>query len=166
MTLVSDKTSQDAAHTVLDELCTDALGRVSFPVDTVQLATQMGFKVRTAKFPVENAHNPVYGVVTHHDGARQITMERGVEEQHRFVSAVLIGADFLHEEEDYGYVFNTVPNRTSQMEFMVEFAMNLLMPGSAVRKLWADGRSIHYLARVFGVPRELMVLRLAKLNLY
>lgn len=165
-TAIRGTSAQAAAELMLEKLFTDMYGRVTFPIDPVALATSMGFSVNVASFPLEDRHNPIYGVVTHKAEQRTITMERGSKEQQRCVSAALIAGEFLHNDTDeYGYILHANPIRSEDMDYMVNFAMNFLMPGFAVRNLWSEGHSVKNMARTFGVPREIMETRLYDLNL-
>lgn len=164
---INEQLAQVTAEYMVENLFTDAYGKVSFPIDPVALATHMGYAVRTAKFPVEDRRSPILGVVTKKSGQRTITLERSSKEQQRFVTAALLAGEFIHEEgEEYGYILHSRPIRNDEMEYLVDCAMNLLMPAFAVRNLWGEGRSVRNLARVFGVPMEIMETRLTNLFLY
>lgn len=55
--------------------------------------------------------------------------------------------------------------RRAEEEYANEFAMNLLMPGFAVRHFYAKGATLGQLASIFGVERSTMQRRLDDLGL-
>lgn len=151
------------AHDILERYLTDEDGRVSFPVDTVALAHDLGAEVFTVTTDINVASFVVKDV---EDSAPRIYLSsRNTEKGNRITCAEEINHILPHlnsDVEKYGYV--TEKQFTSGE--MSDFAAELIMPGFAVRKCWAKGYSTKKIAKIFGVGEIAMETRIRNLGLF
>lgn len=161
--------AKDAALDVLDEHWADADGVVTFPVDPVQIAQKLGAKVSLA-----DLDGDVAGLLVRREeaGALQILLNRADHKnRQRFTCAHEIGHIIRRAGSRAPLGFVEYRNELSSLgtdpeeKFANRFAAELLMPASAVRKLWSDGLRVPKMARVFNVSEEAMENRLTFLGL-
>lgn len=151
------------AHDILERYLTDEDGKVSFPVDTVALARDLGAEVFVATTDVNVASFVVKDV---DDSSPRIYLSsRNTEKGNRIACAEEVSHILPHLEkqtEKYGYV--------TEKQFasgeMSDFAAELIMPGFAVRKYWAKGHSTKKIAKIFGVGELAMETRIRNLGLF
>lgn len=163
-------TPQAAALDILENYWADSEGRVNFPIDPVAIAKKLSAEVVLAELESE-----VSGLLVKDAGESKAKIYLSVddnERRQRFTCTHEIG-HLVHRNADkstrVGYIDNRDLHSSSGKNpdevWANQFAAELLMPGAAVRNLWAKGQSIARMARVFGVSQEAMNIRLSRLGL-
>lgn len=153
----------DTTRDILEEHLTDADGQISFPIDTVLLANKLGIRISEVNYMEDDIRAVSYRKEDNGDVFIVINRKMNIADK-RSVTAKEIARiiDLLDKSEPFSFI-----NRgmwTGQDNY--DFAMNVLMPGFAVRRYWAMGYSVRKMAKIFGVRNEVLEQRLLNLKLY
>ncbi|WP_285061970.1 ImmA/IrrE family metallo-endopeptidase [Frigoribacterium sp. ME-P-080] len=162
--------AREQARDYLETYWTDDEGMVTFPVDPVAIANRIDVEVVRA-----GLKDKVSGLLVREDGASETKIflnKADSPRRQRFTCAHELGhlaSRSDKPDEKLGFVDSrdelaragTDPDEI----FANAFAAELLMPGAAVRKWWADGMSVLRIARIFDVSTEAMDVRLSSLGL-
>ncbi|NMM93952.1 ImmA/IrrE family metallo-endopeptidase [Bifidobacterium oedipodis] len=147
-------------------------GGLNLPVDPFRVAELLGLK------PEKLALTPdVDGLLVKNkanEPFKAVTDVYASEQRQRFTTAHEIG-HWVHKYQDTppDAVLGIVESRDDLSSKGIDpeeiwanrFAAALLMPAAIVRRHWGEGRSRDELARMFGVSRRSMDLRIATLGL-
>lgn len=168
---LSAEAAREAAIKTLERYWADPSGVVSFPVDPVHIARSMGAEVSTAELEAEIAGALVRDPSASGSPVR-ILLNRGDSlVRQRFTCAHELGHLAAAPDERSALGFVEYRDELSGLGtdaaeiFANRFAAELLMPGTAVRKWWADGFDLDKLASIFNVSRDAMQTRLVSLRL-
>lgn len=160
------------AFLLLSEKIADENGMVTYPVDPVQLAVSLGVQVHITS----DLDSDVAGVTVKSEGSDFKFLLNGKDDtsRQRRTAAHQLGHIIYRDrtgfEGDTGIVDSR--NRFSPFQkdeeemFANQFAIEFLMPASAVRSFWARGKSVKKIAGYFDVTVAAMENRLVQLNLY
>ncbi|MDR3429992.1 ImmA/IrrE family metallo-endopeptidase [Silvimonas sp.] len=157
-------------HQAAERVLAEVWGNRGFPVDPAWIATQFGVKVFEARFEQE-----VSGALVKKPGQDPIIMLAAGDSKprKRFTCAHELG-HYVKRQQDgdpaeaYDYVDLRDARSTTGTDpaeiFANQFAANLLMPSSEVKRLHKDGQPAYLMALHFGVSPESMAYRLNKLG--
>lgn len=141
---------------------------IVLPVDPVAIACSEGINVRPSRFGGTYKES-VLGYIEKRDGMVRIVINQDMPAtRRRFTCAHELAHFFLHHkghELEFLDLRSTV--RTRQEQEADTFAAELLMPEQTLRDEHASllFPTVEELARRFGVSKQSMSIRLAKLNL-
>ena len=155
--------ARKSAHSLLQSVWIDR----GFPVDPVWIAGKLGVTVIETELP-----EAVLGsLVKDHNKDPVIIINQSNEQEYkRFNCAHKIGhfADHeLHQDDFYKHLA-LKDNHSSddpQEVFAHRFSQELLMPEDEIHRLESEGASVETMARHFGVPAELMRIRISDTRL-
>lgn len=155
------KAGESHAFQVLTENWADPHDqRCSFPVDTAVIARKLNTAVKDGSFPEKET----LGVTIKDDSGAQILLSRDLNQTDMSLLVAYSLGRIL--EKGTSPRFGWVDTEASMAEdtisdFAKGFAAGVLMPASAVRTLFAEGKSIKRMAKTFGVTQAILVDRLA-----
>lgn len=152
-----------SAHSLLQSVWADR----GFPVDPVWIAGKLGVTVIEAELP----ETVLSSLVKDHNKDPVIIINQLNEQEHkRFNCAHKIGhfaAHELHQDDFYKHLALRETHSSSDPKeiFAHRFSQELLMPEGEIHRLESEGASVEMMARHFGVPLELMRIRIADTRL-
>jgi Zn-dependent peptidase ImmA (M78 family) len=164
------KSAYMCAHEVIRDHLLDDDAMLTIPVDPFALAEKLGIEVAYGHLEEGTA-----GLIVREaeDTATRIMLNRSdPPNRQKFTLAHELGHYFRHDSEGdhvFGYVDHRadLASRGEDREeiWSNKFAAELLMPGFAVRQLFADGVDVRRLAKEFAVSEKAMGYRLQNLGL-
>ncbi|MFF9562934.1 ImmA/IrrE family metallo-endopeptidase [Leifsonia sp. NPDC014704] len=154
------------ARTVREEFWNED-GLIQFPVEPADIAERLGIDVLVA--PLEG--NTAGFILREGEGRPQIVVNaKDSAVRQRFTLAHELGHYMQHREDDLiAYVdkrdeLSTLGASPSEI-WANQFAAELLMPTSVVKKWWAEGRPSEEMRERLGVSAQAMAFRLKNLGL-
>ncbi len=160
------------AFLLLSEKVADENGVVSYPVDPVQLAIALGIQVHVTS----DLDADIAGVIVRSDDddAKFLLNNQDDTTRQRRTAAHQLGHIIYRDRSDFEGNIGIVDSRDrfspfhkdEEEVFANQFVTEFLMPASAVRWFWAQGKSVKKLAGYFDVTVTMMEQRLIQLQLY
>lgn len=151
---------REQAYDLLEKF-SDEYGQVSFPVDSVAIATALGANV----FAAESVSAATSVSSRDANGEINIILNKQYDEQIQSIACaqqIKELLSFFGTEENFGI---RMTRRFSVFNDEDEFAMELIMPASTVRRFYGEAKSLRKMAKIFGVPKHVMNDRLITLGL-
>lgn len=146
-------TFSETVTAVLNSHAADDGKRISFPLDTVELAVALGAEVWYSKRSLANR------LLKFEDSTQIYLYKKSSEEENRIICAEAVITMLTQGAGMYLQEFAPADGTSQE-------ALELVMPAQAVRKFWGDGVSIRKLSKIFGVSKVLVERRLISLRLY
>lgn len=166
------RTAKEAAHHYLTQYWADYDDVVDFPVDPAAIATSSGIDVRLAKikgdfvgFLVKEEFEAYPRIILDKKASEEVTYFACAHLLGRLSATSTVGVsryDFTCKVSD----LKNTPDTEAGNVFANNFALDLLLPDTALRTWWADGKSAEWIAETTNltVSRVHRKLRSAQLS--